>query len=221
MRFIQHLDNIKGCIFDLDGTLLDSMSVWQEVDRKYLKKFSIEFKPEYSDEIKKITFDENATYFINKFNLDLSEEQIKADWYTMVEEEYAQHIPMKKGALALLEHMHSLQIPMCIATSCHKPHALLALKRLGIDKYFDFIFTCKELNTNKHCSDIFLTCAEKFEILPTECMVVEDLFVALQVCHKEGFVCVGVHDQLSAHEREDIREVVDYYIEDFETLLHD
>lgn len=221
MSFKKRLKDIKGCIFDLDGTLLDSMHIWQEVDRKYLERFNIEFKPIYSEEIKKLTFDESAKYFIEKFNLDISESKIKQDWYEMIEEEYAYYIDCKKGARELLEYLSSLNIPMCIATSCHKPHALLALKRLGLDHYFDFILTSKELNTNKHQPLLFNSCANQMKVLPSECMVFEDLYVALQVCHHEGYVCVSIHDVLSSHEKEDIHQVVEYYIEDFEELMKD
>lgn len=210
---------IKACIFDLDGTLLDSMSLWQEVDRKYLARFGIAFDPIYSEEIKKMSFDESAKYFIEKFNIPRSEEEIKEDWNRMVEVEYRDNIVAKPGSLEIIQNLAKHNIAMCVATSCNKEHARIALERLGMLSYFDFILTCAEVGKNKEYPDVFHACAQRFEVAPHECLVFEDLYMALNVCHKEGFKTVGVYDHLSAHEKSDVKQVCDYYVYDFFEIL--
>ncbi len=218
MKF-KHIDELEGCIFDLDGTLLDSMHIWQELDRKYLERFNIVFDPIYSEEIKRLTFDESAKYFIGKFNIPKSESEIKKEWYEMIEVEYEKHIPLKPNAIAFLELLKQRGIRLCVATSCHKPHAELALKRLGIYDYFSFICTSKEIGLNKHHPDIFLQCAHRLQVAVHKCAVFEDLQIALKVCHEAGFICVGVHDVLSAHDKDEMLQYTDYYIEDFSSLI--
>lgn len=219
MKLIKEHKNIKACIFDLDGTLLDSMSLWQNVDRKYLARFGIEFDPKYSEEIKKMSFNESAIYFIEKFNIPRTEEEIKHDWNEMVEVEYRDNILAKEGTHELLESLYKHNIKMCIATSCNKKHAQMALERLGIAKYFSFVLTCAEVGKNKEFPDVFYACANKLKVKPEECFVFEDLYMALKVSSDEGFKTVGIYDHLSAHEKEAAKEVCDYYIHDFYELI--
>ncbi|NCC55144.1 MAG: HAD family phosphatase [Erysipelotrichia bacterium] len=219
VKLMNENKNIKACIFDLDGTLLDSMSLWQEVDRKYLARYGIHFDPKYSEEIKKMSFNESAKYFIDKFHIPRSEEEIKQDWNEMVEVEYRHHIQSKKGSYEMLEAMHFHQIKMCVATSCNKEHAKLALERLQLLPYISFILTCSEVGKNKEYPDIFHACAKKMNVKPEECFVVEDLYMALKVSKEEGFKTIGIYDHLSAHEKEAAQSVCDYYIHDFYELL--
>lgn len=219
MKILKENKNIKACIFDLDGTLLDSMSLWQNVDRKYLARFGIAFDPKYSEEIKKMSFNESAIYFIEKFKIPRTEDEIKQDWNEMVEVEYRDNIQSKEGTIELIQALHERGIKMCIATSCNKQHAQMALERLGLFPYFSFILTCAEVGKNKEFPDIFHACAEKMNVKPEECYVFEDLYMALKVSKEEGFNTIGIYDHLSAHEKEASKTVCDYYIHDFYELL--
>ncbi len=217
------LDAIQGkaCIFDLDGTLLDSMHIWQDVDRKYLARYGISFDPAFSEAIKNMTFDESARYFIDTFHIPKSEEEIKADWNQMVEIEYRDHIMMKEYTLELIQALHAHRIPMCIATSCNKKHAQMALKRLGLSSYFDFILTCSEVGKNKQYPDIFITCANKMHVDIRECVVFDDLYMALKAAKQAGCKTIGVNDVLSIHEKEEMLVNCDRYIHCFQELLEE
>lgn len=219
MEILDKYSNIKGFIFDLDGTLLDSMSLWQEVDRKYLARFGIAFDPSFSEDIKTMTFNESAKYFIKKFNIQKSEEEIKADWNEMVEIEYRDNIQCKEGVIAFLNDLKSKNIKMCIATSCNKKHAEMALKRLKIEDYFDFIYTSNEAGKNKEHPTIFEHCAIKMNLDKTQCMVVEDLYMALKVAHDANFKTLAIYDDLHQHEINKIKEIADEFIYSFKELL--
>lgn len=211
-------DNLEACIFDLDGTLLDSMNIWQEVDRKYLASYGIEFDEKFSEEIKRLTFNESAKYFIEKFKIPRSEEEIMEDWNQMVEVEYRDNVQLKPGVKEFLSYLASRNIKMCIATACNKTHALMALERLEILPYFTFVRTCKEVGKNKEHPDIFLRCSEELDVKVENTMIFEDLLMALEIAKKEGFRTCGIHDVLSSHESDDIAKICDLFIYDFHEL---
>lgn len=212
-------ETIDACIFDLDGTLLDSMHVWQKVDETYLARYGIEFDPSFSEEIKKMTFKESAAYFIEKFNIPKSEKEIMNDWNEMVEKEYQFNIPLKEGVLEFLDRLKRDGMKMCVATSCNKKHALLALERLQIADYFEFVKTCKDVGKNKEHPDIFIECAKNLNSEISNIMVFEDLLMALQVAKNEGFKTCGIKDILSLHEEVEIKQISDYYLDSFEDLV--
>lgn len=212
-------NKIKGCIFDLDGTLLDSMNVWKEVDRKYLNRFGIAFDPMFSEEIKYLTFNESAKYFIEKFHIPKSEEEIKQDWIQMVEAEYRDTIPLKEGVKTFLDYCEEKKLKMCIATSCNIEHAKMALQRLGIIDSFAFIKTCNEVGKNKEYPDIFLSCAEQMSLEPSSCIVFEDLYIALKVAKEAGFKTVGIHDEFNHKDQLLSIEICDKYIYHFNELM--
>lgn len=215
MNLIRQLRKLDACIFDLDGTLLDSMHIWREVDEQYLAMHGIAFDEKFSEDIKQLTFQESARYFIEHFQIAKSEQEIIDDWNQMVEVKYRESIELKAGVRELLAYLKQHNIKMCIATSCNKEHAMYALKRLQIDSYFMFVRTSQEVGKNKSHPDLFCQCAQAMDARIENTMVFEDLLSALQVAKAAGFKTCGIHDVLSDHESATIAEVSDYFIYSF------
>ncbi len=219
MKLLDIMPELKACIFDLDGTLLDSMNLWQDIDKEYLKKHGILFDTSYSDVIKNMSFDESAKFFIKEFHIKKSEAEIKSDWNAMAEDAYRYHIKEKKGCIKLLSELKKQGILMCIATSCNKQHAEMALSRLNMLSYFSFIMTCSEVGKNKEHPDIFLQCAKRMHVEPSQCCLFDDLYNALKTAHKEHFLTAGVYDQLSEKEEDKKKRLCHIYVNDFEELI--
>lgn len=219
MKLIKEYPNTKAMIFDLDGTLLDSMSLWHDVDRKYLANYGIEYKRKYSEDIKGLTFQQTALYFIENFNIPLDAEEIKNQWNEMVEIEYRDHIMCKDGVYEFLEVLKRHNIKMCIATSCNKKHAQMALKRLKIEDYFMFIHTSDEAGRNKEYPDIFCQCAEMMDVCVEDCFVVEDLYSAIKVAHNAKFKTIAMYENHQKNQIERIHDISNYYVKSFKELL--
>lgn len=186
----------QGLIFDLDGTLLDSMQVWIEIDRLYLKLHNIEYKEEYTQKIKTLTFEGSAQYFIDEFHLDKTKEMIMDEWRAMAADAYFDTIPLKPYVRECLEILKD-HVPLMIATSCETHFAKAALSRLGVLDYFQMILSTKDLQVNKETPDIFYICAKLMALPANECMVFEDLHTAIKCASDAGFDVCGVYDESS------------------------
>lgn len=209
---------MKGHIFDLDGTILDSIGLWREIDIRYMKQHGIEYRREYSDIIKTLTFDECATYFKHVLGVPLSEEEIKQDWLDMSYDAYANTLQLKPYALEYVQKC--AKNGSCIlATSCQKKSALAALKRLNLLDYFENIVTTEDVGKNKEYPDIYLECAKQLDLKPKECLVYEDILSALKCAGNAGFHVVGVYDEMWENDKQEMQLFADKYIASFKELL--
>ncbi len=213
-------EEIEGCIFDLDGTLLDSMQVWQDVDRRFLEKYGLEWNPEISQNVKKMTLDESALYFIHELKVPISLNQIKAEWESMVADEYYNNIQLKPGAMSIVKQMYACAHKMTVATSCNRGHAIAAMNRLKISRYFEYVKTVKDVGgKSKKYPDLFYYCAKAMDTDVDRTIVFEDLLLPIKVAHEAGFVTCAIQDELSAHEKEEIMKYSDYYFKSFKDIF--
>jgi thiamine-phosphate pyrophosphorylase len=202
----------KGFIFDLDGTLLDSMAAWDNVGEEYLTQKGVKDIPQNIRELlKPKSLWEAAEYFIENMNLNLPPEQIVDEINLLIEEKYKFHFNAKDGVLDFLEA--NKHIKMCIATATDKPLVEHALKRLEIDHYFDFIITSTEVGNSKQSPDIFINAAEKLGLAVDEVVVFEDALHAIVTAKSAGFYTVGVYETAFENESEEIRLMADIFID--------
>jgi thiamine-phosphate pyrophosphorylase len=203
----------KGLIFDLDGTLLDSMAVWDNLGEEYLTGKGVKNIPQNLKEIlKPKSLLEAAEYFIENINLNLPHEQIVDEINLMIEEKYKFHFNAKDGVLDFLENNKHLK--MCIATATDKHLVEHALKRLEIDQYFDFIITSREVGNGKQQSpDIFINAAEKLGLAIDEVVVFEDALHAIITAKSAGFYTVGVYESAFEDDHEEIKQIADSFID--------
>ena len=189
------MSNIKGAIFDLDGTLLDSMDVWSQVDIEFLGKREIEVPDDYSKIIAPMTFREVAEYTIERFDLDETPEDIMEEWNLMAEQKYANDVMLKPGALEVLEFLKNNNVKLGIATTNISRVFKACLERLNIYDMFEVITETDNVGVAKDKPDIYLITAEKLGVTPGECAVFEDIVMALNSAKAGGFMTFGVWDE--------------------------
>lgn len=212
------LSNIKAAIFDLDGTLVDSMGVWEKIDIEFLKIRNLEVPAGLKDDITHLNFIDTAKYFKERFNLSESIEDIVNEWNDMAFNEYANNIKLKPGVKEYLSFLKSKGIKLAIATSNLESLVTAVLKNNGICDYFENITTTLETERGKDFPDVYLLAAKKLGVNPEECIVFEDIIVAVLAAKAAGMKVVGVHDIASADQINDIIANADYFIYKYEEL---
>lgn len=209
----------QGAIFDLDGTILDSMGVWRQIDVEFLGRRGISVPPDYLEAITPLGFDRAAEYTIRRFSLPESREEIVREWYLMAENAYRYQVELKEGAGEWLNRLKSLNIPLAVATSSDEALFVPALKRTGIYDCFDAFVTVKEVARGKGFPDIYEKAAGRIGCVPEQCVVFEDILQGIRGAKMGGFCAVAVYDEDSAHEEQAMRDAAYYYIYSFRQLL--
>ena len=205
----------KAVIFDLDGTLLDSMNVWHETDERFLAEKNCVIPEDFSKSVQTLSIDEAADYFIRRFNLNnLTREYVSHRIEELVSNEYSSNLQLKPYALETLGMLKKAGIPCCIATATYPSLVNAAADRLHLTDYVDFILTCDEVGESKCSPKIFFECAERFGVKPDEVIVVEDSLHAIETAVAAGFFTVSIDDDFSEPERERIYKLSDFNAQD-------
>lgn len=211
------MDGIKGAIFDLDGTLFDSLWVWEEIDRRFLHKRGFDVPPDYSQAIGAMGFRKTAEYTIERFGLDESPEALMGEWMDMARDIYEREITLKKGAKEFLLLLRDSGISLAVATSSAPELYLPALKNNGIYDLFSVIMDTSETRSKAH-PDIYLAVSDKLGISPDKCAVFEDLPVAIKAAKSGGFITVAVYDDHNKFAKEELKSISDFYIDGFDII---
>ena len=205
----------KGTVFDADGTLIDSMYMWRSLGLQYLKKFGIYENESLNRKLFVLSFEQGCEYLRTHYDLNQSADEIKAGILEMIRDFYVHDVKLKNGVHDFLDALKARHIPMVIATSGDRDLLTYALKRLNVYAYFDAIFTCTELETNKHEAKIYMACAEYLNLEPENIAVFEDAYHAVITAKNAGFMTFGVADDSSINDRKRIIETSDYFIWNF------
>lgn len=213
-------NNIEACIFDLDGTLVDSMTMWKQIDIDYLARFGIELPDDLQQSISGLSFHETAIYFQNRFGITDDTDTIESTWNSMAEDYYRYKVPVKDGVPEFLVKLKEKGYKTGIATSNSIELLEVVLEALNIRQYFDEIHTANEVAKGKPAPDIYLLVAEKLETAPEKCMVFEDLCVGLTGGIAAGMRTCAVEDRFSEGEREEKKRLSDYYINDYTEIIN-
>lgn len=210
---IQFLPNhIRGVIFDLDGTLLDSMGVWARVDIDFLGKRGIAVPPDYMESISSLGFRATALYTIERFGLQESPEAIMEEWHQMSAEQYHAQVQLKPGAKELLERLQKAGYALGIASALSKNLALPCLERNGILPFFAGIETADHQNGGKDKPAIWVKAAGNLSLRPEQCAAVDDVAAALMGAKMAGMFTIGVPD-IHSGAFEKLRTAADLYVE--------
>lgn len=214
------LNNIKGVIFDLDGTLVDSMGVWAKIDVDYLANLGHAVPENLKEEITHLGFKEVAKYFKTRFNIEDSEKEIMNTWHEMAYKEYRDNIKLKPGAREFLQYLKDSGFKIGLATSNSYPLLEISLKSNGIYDLFDSITITSEVSRGKDFPDVYLLAADRLGLKPEECAVFEDILPAVKGALSAGMKVFAVEDNsASPSERAQLKEQAHEYIETYTELL--
>lgn len=213
------MDNIKAAIFDLDGTLVDSMWVWEQIDIEFLRSKGYTPPADLKDAITHLTFKQTAEYFKNRFNLSDSIDEITDTWHNMAYDFYSSKVKLKEGVIEFFNKLKSLDIKIGLATSNSLPLLEATLKNNGIYNFFDAITVTDEVKKSKENPDVYLLCANKLNVSPENCVVFEDIIAAVKGAKLAGMKVIGVYDKASEDQEEILSKTCDKYIYSYNELI--
>ncbi|XCB29834.1 HAD family phosphatase [Arcanobacterium hippocoleae] len=206
---------IKAAIFDMDGTLIDTMPVWRGAGANYLRRLGVDVDPHLGARFFEMTVGEAAETIREEFNVDLSVAEIEHGIFTEVERSYREEAPFKPGAIGFVQALADAGVPMCIVSSGSQPLISAALERAGIRKYFTEIFGAAQTGIDKRQPTMFMQAAELMGVEPFHTWVFEDALYAVRVVKPFGFRTVGISDELSAGTAHSLAAEADLYWEEY------
>lgn len=218
------LDDINkktALIFDMDGTLVDSMGMWKEIDIEYLGRFGYSIPDDLQQSIAGMCFHDTAVYFKNRFNIPDSLEKMEKDWNDMAEYKYGHDIKLKPGVKELLMYCKNRGIKLGIATSNSRVLTMIMLKAQGLDSVFDYVLTGCDSLKSKPDPEIYLTAAKALNVEPSDCMVFEDIVQGIMAGKNAGMTVVAVDDPYSQYCITEKQGLADYYLYSYEDIFID
>lgn len=205
---------IQGAIFDVDGTLLDSMSVWANIGADYLRFLGYEPRENLNETFKSMSLYQAACYYQSEYGVTLSTEEIIAGVNDRIGQFYRERAGLKPGVAGFLRQLREKGVKMCIATATDRPLVEAALERCGVLAYFSDIFTCFSVGHGKDEPVIYRTALEHLQTARVKTIVFEDALYAARTARRDNFVTAAVYDAYEKHQAE-LRAAADLYITDF------
>ena len=196
--------DFNAAIFDLDGTILDSMDVWEHIDIQFLKKRNLPVPENYVTEICARSFEEAAQYTIDLFGLQETVEGIIEEWNNMAVEEYSNHVGLLPHALDYLLRLKEHGIKLAVATGLPEKLYIPCLKNNSILELFDALCSTDEVQRGKEYSDVFELAAKKLGVAPEHCIVFDDVLPAIKSAKAASMLAGGIYDKYSADQRAEI-----------------
>ena len=203
---------IKGVIFDIDGVLLDSLGIWDDLGARYLMNIGVEPEEGLNGILFSMSMEQGASYLNGHYNLQKSDTEVHMGLSQMIEDFYFNKVLPKPGAKELLEFVKANGIKITAATSSPRLHIEKALERNGMLRFVEKIFTNSEVGASKHSPEIYDQAAAYMETRPDETLVFEDSLYALKTAEEAGFVTVGVYDAKGERDREGVKNAGKYYV---------
>ena len=210
---------MKSIIFDLDGTLIDSMPVWKDTGKTFLIKHGFEVPENLHSIVKAQTIGQTAEYFRTQLGVTHTQEEIINEIIQYVEDAYKNIIPLKPFVREFLDKELASGTKMCVLTASEAGYIRPALERLDLMKYFQFILTCSETGCYKTDPDVFHIAMEKLGGTLEDTIVFEDALYAVKGAKKGGFTVYAIADTVTEADTHELRALADRYIQSYEELL--
>ncbi|MDF7663741.1 HAD family phosphatase [Bifidobacterium sp. ESL0763] len=207
----------KAAIFDLDGTLLDSMDVWHQVDVDFFASRGLTLTDDYMNAVSAMKPDEVARYTIERYGLDDVPGELSALWDGMVLEAYGSTVEAKPHAVEYLDHLKASGAKLAVATSLSPKVRGVAMRHVGIDGCFDEVVSVEDTQAaSKSSPEVYLLAASRLGVRPEDCTVFEDLLTAVRTAKAAGMHVWAMEDSYSAGNRPAIARIADGVIDDFD-----
>ena len=213
---------VKGAIFDMAGTLVNSLFFWEvfwkSFGKKYLKKEQFTVPDEVDRKIRAMTLVEAMAAIKETFGLSVDVEELADFAYSDLERFYREEATVKEGVIAFLEHLKARGIPMCVASATDIRYVKMALESHGLLSYFDLVLSCADIGVGKEHPDIYLLAEQKLGLPKEALCVFEDSYVALETAKKAGFLTVGVFDRYNNFAPDRMRAASCVYLDEHKTM---
>ncbi len=213
------LQQSRAIIFDLDGTLIDSMWMWKEIDREYLEKYGIDLPEDLQKTIEGMSFMEMANYFKERFSIADSIDTIQNEWIQMSLYKYENEVTLKKYTREFLEQLKQNKYQIGIATSSNIRIVNCVIDALQIREFFHTIVTTCDVDRGKPAPDVYLRAAENLGVAPNECIVFEDVPAGILAGKSAGMNVCAIEDMYSMNQKNEKMSLAHYYINDYSVLL--
>lgn len=200
-----------AALFDLDGTLTDSMYVWDRLPEELVRHFGGDPAPGLSHTLRAMSSPQAADYLIRTYHLSATPQQLMDTMEALADREYRERVPLKPGVRPLLERLRRLGVPCAVATASQVHQARQALERLGVWSFFSFALSATQYGP-KTRPDLYLEATRRLGASPERTLVLEDALHAAQTAARAGFPVVGVYDAFSAEDEPAMRTVCRWYL---------
>ncbi len=185
-------------IFDVDGTILDSMEVWNTLASQYVQSLGMVPEKNLDEIVSDMSLEQSATYLKNHYKINKQEERIISEVLNFISDFYEYEVNLMPGFKEFISHYDSINV---IGTSCDEELVKIALNRLGVLNYFEDIITCSKVNKSKDDSDFYLACAQALKQRPEDIVVFEDADYCIDVARKVGFKVIKIKDWRDLNEK--------------------
>ncbi len=209
----------NAIIFDMDGTLINSIAIWVEADKKFVNNLGYEYTSDVSLAMKTMHFESACEHLIKEFNLTLSHDEVAKSILSLVEHSYKHEMTLKPYAFEYIKKQHENGIKMCIATSNKHALAKSCLENLGIYDMMEFIITSDEVGNDKKSPDIFLEAARRMNSSPDKTLVFEDSIHAIKTAVDANFYTIGIYDDYSSHEFDEMCRIAQKTIKSYDEIM--
>lgn len=202
----------KFAIFDMDGTLTDSMGFWNQLAEEYITGLGFRYSSQVMDATAHLTVLDSAALFVQHYQLPKSPEQVAADINALMEQHYRTDVPLKPGAAAILARLQAHGWRMCVASSTSAHLLDICLRRLEVRDYFQFLISAEEVGAGKDKPDVYLEAARRMGSTPENTVVFEDVIFAVRTAKAAGFTVAAIFDESSQNDQEALQKAADYYL---------
>lgn len=210
----------KGAVFDVDGTILDSMDVWFYAAKKLLLQLGIKMSDSDIDAMRDMTLEESIPMILSRHKNQMSPHDITKQLMELAGNEYRENILPKPNVCEYIKRLHENGVKIAIATSGFSELAKSAFERIGIWQYIDAAAYSSEVMKNKSNPDVYLLAAERIGVAPKDCIVFEDLLLGIKGAKSGGFFTCAVADKSNTEDHKALKETADLFIRDFSELMN-